>query len=480
MSKVNHLLGLQPQQLRLVLFTAAALLRLVLLAYGEWQDSHLAVKFTDIDYKVYTDAAGHVLKGGSPYDRHTYRYSPLVAYICLPNLLGVPFFGKLLFCCVDMAVALLIEQGLWRIHLQRQKQQQQQQQKQEDKASSGRQCERTGGAANGDSNSDRLSNISTTDDKRIGAEYPLHTFLLPCCCWLFHPVVATVSARGNADSIPCLLVLLTLAAVRAEKLILSAVLYGVAVHFKLYPVIYGVPILLYMQQGTLPDHLTTLPPRPKGLCQQLLWGFVIAPLAALLLPFRVCYFLLRRMGRRQWAFGLLSVATCCALGCLFYYMYGFPFVFESYLYHATRSDHRHNMSPYFYLLYLDSVAPVKTVAFVALNKVCTTQYFLWWLCLLPFAVGATNMKKNTLWQTGLAMAAFQAASLLWLFFGYKLEFEGKPVFLELSFASAVFTSCQMGLVVFFSHKIRSKYEARRAKEGDSLSSEAAVLERKRV
>lgn len=192
--------------------------------------------------------------------------------------------------------------------------------------------------------------------------------------------------------------------------------------------------------------------------------------------------------------------------------YGFPFVFESYLYHATRSDHRHNMSPYFYLLYLDSVAPVKglsvalllpqlvcalllgcffakpnleaglfleTVAFVALNKVCTTQYFLWWLCLMPFAVGATDMKKNTLLQTGLVMAVFQVACLVWLFFGYQLEFEGKPVFLELSFASAAFASSQMGLVAFFSHKIRSQNGMVRTKR-IQLAADGEVLERKRV
>ncbi|CDJ28441.1 uncharacterized protein EMH_0040890 [Eimeria mitis] len=421
MNKGTCILGLQPQQLRQVLFAAGALLRLVLLAFGEWQDSHLAVKFTDIDYKVYTDAAERVLKGGSPYERHTYRYSPLVAYFCLPNLLGCPIFGKLLFCCVDMGVALLIEQGLWKIYLQRQ------QQKQDQSFSTG-QCERTGGAASSN------------------AAYPLHTFLLPCCCWLFHPVVATVSARGNADSVPCLLVLLTVTAVRAQRLFLSAVLYGLAVHLKVYPVIYGVPILLYMQPGALPDNLTTLPRRPTGLWQQLLWVVVKAPVAALLLPFRVCWFLLWRMGRRQWAFGLLSVATCFAVGCLFYYMYGFPFVFESYLYHATRSDHRHNMSPYFYLLYLDSVAPV----------------------------------KNTLLQTGLAMAVFQVTCLFWLFYGYELEFEGKPVFLELALASAVFASSQMGLVVFFAHKIRSKNKMQRATDAASASSAAAVLERKRV
>lgn len=40
-----------------VLFPASLALRLALVAYGEYQDRTMAVKYTDLDYHVFTDAA---------------------------------------------------------------------------------------------------------------------------------------------------------------------------------------------------------------------------------------------------------------------------------------------------------------------------------------------------------------------------------------------------------------------------------------
>lgn len=76
------------------LLTASVVLRALLLAYGELQDNFSAVKYTDIDYHVFTDAARYVTNGQSPFLRSTYRYSPLLAYMLVPNILVTRIWGK--------------------------------------------------------------------------------------------------------------------------------------------------------------------------------------------------------------------------------------------------------------------------------------------------------------------------------------------------------------------------------------------------
>lgn len=58
------------------LLGGALALRLLLLGAGELQDRWLRVKYTDVDYDVYSDAAREVATGRSPFERTTYRYTP--------------------------------------------------------------------------------------------------------------------------------------------------------------------------------------------------------------------------------------------------------------------------------------------------------------------------------------------------------------------------------------------------------------------
>ncbi|KAF3836125.1 hypothetical protein F7725_028683 [Dissostichus mawsoni] len=309
-----------------VLFTASFVIRLALVAYGDYQDKTMVVKYTDIDYHVFTDAAR--------------------------------FITEILFIVCDVLSGLLI----YKILLL----------------------------------------------KGLGTEAALRV----CSLWLLNPLPIGVSSRGNAESILAALVLGTLLCMEARHLMWGAILYGLSVHMKIYPVTYALPIALSLRTTET---------------------------------------------RSEDNKGMKSLMR-----------YGWEFLHETYLYHLTRRDIRHNFSPYFYMLYLTAdsgwsqwlglaaflpqlilllVASwafhsdlsfccfLHTAIFVSFNKVCTSQYFLWYLCLLPLVIPhlSLSLKKGV----GLLILWF-AGQGLWLGPAYFLEFEGYNTFLWIWLAGLLF------------------------------------------
>ncbi|KAJ3156793.1 hypothetical protein HDU86_003559 [Geranomyces michiganensis] len=388
----------------------SVLLHFGFLLYGAFQDRHPVVKFTDIDYLVFSDGARFVSHGQSPYLRATYRYTPILAWLVVPNVLLHPLWGKLLFCVCDLVAgwviyAILVARGM------------------------------PGARA---------------------AKY--------AAVWLLNPFVVAISTRGNAESVVSVLVMTTLWALVARRRRLAAVLFGTSVHFKVFPVIYALPIWLMLQGG----HAATRSPvgkprstRGKRQTSQKTNGRI----RSFFNPVRL-------------DFGFVSAGVFFALTGAMYYSHGTEFLHETYLYHVTRKDHRHNFSLYFYHMYLSSVSPAslsgaaagvlssivsflpqltlvlilgamlakdivfacfaQTFAFVMLNKVCTSQYFMWYICFLPVILPSSRLCGD-MWRHGLALLAlWVGAQALWLSQAYRLEHLGHNTFRELWAASALF------------------------------------------
>ncbi|KAJ9588343.1 hypothetical protein L9F63_018269 [Diploptera punctata] len=339
-------------------------IRLALIIYGEIHDKLSVVQYTDIDYRVFTDAARHMLSGSSPYDRHTYRYTPLLSALLIPNIILHPTWGKLLFSLVDVCVALLIRCLV-------------------------------------------LAKGSSPN-----------TATWCAMVWIYNPLAIIIATRGNADSVSAMLVLFTLLLLNRNHILLAGIVHGIAIHVRLYPIAFSLAMYLSLSR----DSCSSFIKRDAS--------------------FRLCLTL------------ILLTGMC-------YAAYGYTFLYESLFYHLSRRDIRHNFSIYFYLQYLGSESPIgiiqrlftfvpqiilivalswaygceqdlpfcllsQAVVMVAYNPVLTSQYFVWFLSLVPPCLPWLTLSSR---QAAAIASLWLAAQLAWLLPAYWLEFRGQDTFI---------------------------------------------------
>lgn len=340
------------------LYTLATLLRIVLLLYGLWQDAHSPLKYTDIDYLVFTDAARFVAQDHplGPYARETYRYTPLLSWMLLPTTwtatatatapgsqwLTVACFslGKLLFAVADLVAGWLIVEVL---------------------------TMKQGPA--------RTAAMPAARARRFAA------------IWLLNPMVAAISTRGSSEGLLAVMVMALLWAVLARHGTLAAVLLGLGVHFKIYPFIYAPAIVWWMDDGDHDDDNNNNnnrmegPPRHQD-------GPPKTPMDAL-----VAFFTAARL-----KLALLSLVTFAGLNLLMHALYGHPFLVHTFLHHVTRIDHRHNFSPYNVLLYLTSADPAN-VSGIRIESVAFLPQLLLSCVLIPLVMAKKSLATTMLAQT---------------------------------------------------------------------------------
>ncbi|SPQ26344.1 ede08be1-3848-4638-b975-adf9c3f7496c [Thermothielavioides terrestris] len=382
------------------LYLSAALLRVAFLLYGLWQDANSPVKYTDIDYLVFTDAARFVSRGQSPYERETYRYTPILAWLLLPTALktGHPLLdtalfssGKVLFAAADLVAGWLLERVLAK---------------------------------------------SKSMDAATARKY--------AAIWLLNPMVATISTRGSSEGLLGVLVMALLSAVMARRITLAGLLLGFGVHFKIYPFIYAPAIVWWMDQERMGSPSGGDKPRPSK--EKPSW---VTQLAAFITPKRL-------------QLAAISLATFLSLNILMFFI---PYNTQLYLASAAVTPAAADaaaaaaapapttLHPLLRSLRVESVAflpqlalscaliPLalakkdlpaamlaQTFAFVTFNKVCTSQYFLWYMVLLPLYLPRSSFLRDK--RLGLAaLVLWVASQALWLQQGYQLEFLGRSAFL---------------------------------------------------
>ncbi|CAK9779766.1 hypothetical protein CC85DRAFT_286267 [Cutaneotrichosporon oleaginosum] len=401
----------------LPILAASAVIQVALVAYAAYVDAHPerfgGLRYTDVDWRVVLDGLratfrpksyaegplGPALALGSPYDRATFRYTPLLVLVLAPAALA-PALGRLVLVALTLALPpILLSAGAeeWKVH----------------------------------------------------------------ALWTLNPVVLNITTRGSPEALPCFLTAALALALRRAGLgrrasasaspsargrweAAAAVILALAASYKIYPVIY-VPAIW------------------SALARRHGW-----------------------FGAAVWRFGAIAAATALAINGALWLVWGEPFLEHTFRYHLARLDHRHNFSPYFLPIYFARTLPsdggallralrhplasflpqfslvlgagfaltprlgvesamfFQTALFVVFNKVCTSQYFLWPLPLVPLL----TFPSLTWPRLGAALAAWVAGQALWLSQAYRLELLGESVWVRVWAAGLVlFAASVWGLGV---------------------------------
>ncbi|KAL8978697.1 MAG: hypothetical protein Q9177_006331, partial [Variospora cf. flavescens] len=316
-------------------YSSAIALRLAFLFYGLLQDAYSPIKYTDIDYFVFTDAARYVSQGRSPYERETYRYTPLLAWLLIPTSWQNPLwfsFGKVLFAVSDVVAGWLIVRIL---------------------------------------------------QSSSGAAMSTERALKYASIWLLNPMVATISTRGSSEGLLGVMVVALLWAVTFRRIGLAGVLLGLAVHFKIYPFIYGPSILWYLESPQNSESAEKRSSNPNAR------SWTTQSVKDILLTFP---------NHSRITLCLSSLATFSTLNLLMYAIYSQPFLEHTFLYHLTRIDHRHNFSPYNTLLHLSSAMPDK-VSSLKLESLAFVPQLAISAVLIPIALAKKDLAGTMMAQT---------------------------------------------------------------------------------
>ena len=376
---------------------AAVLVRAVMLVYGAWHDTYMEVKYTDIDYDVFSDAAELIWHGRSPFERSTYRYTPLLALVLTPNVWLHHGWGKLLFAAIDVAIGAQIESILVMRHL------------------------------------------------------PLRVARTCAAVWLLNPLSINVSTRGNSESLVAVFVLGAVHALMSHRTMTSALLLAIGVHFKPYPIIY-LPAFLACMDSNYRAGLASVskPVSNHEVVRQMTARF---PRGTFLLSFLCMYGILSAIclawcGPQFWREALLYHVTRQDAKHNFS-----PYFYGIYLSTADGTMWRSTLATFAFvpqvlllarvvILYrqdLPFCLFVQTLIFVTFNKVCTAQYFIWYHALLPLVLPSSRTLQRPRWCRSLGFLSFWVITLLsWLGWAYQLEFRGRAVFLQLWIASLAF------------------------------------------